>query len=84
MNTIRAFFSLLYHKLVTTIVNDTSSVLAEFKKLEAKIEGAIQNDMAKLGHLTNLSAAIEAAKRDTNAGIDAAYKLLHSVTELTK
>lgn len=84
MNKITALLAAIKAALMDRITADTAILISQLAKLEAKVEKAIAKDLRKLKELTAAEKAIASAKQVTNKNVDAAYKLLHNVTSLTR
>lgn len=63
---------------------DTAELIAHLSKLEAKIEAAIAKDTHKAQGLALQAMQLNSALRSTDANLNAAYKMLHNVSGLTK
>lgn len=66
------------------LTQSVGSLIAQIKKIEAKIEASIAKGERDLAATAAAEAALSQRKADQNTQIDAAYKLLHSVTEMTR
>jgi hypothetical protein len=81
MNTYLARLVALVRNKLTPSAN---TLIANFRKMEAKIEATIAKETARLDGLYRAEIAIKNAKMTANAELDAVYKLLHNLTGLTK
>lgn len=70
--------------VIDKFTTDTAELITELSKLEAKIERSIAKDLKKAEKLSEAAKALNEALLQKDRNLNAAYKLLHNVTELTK
>lgn len=79
-----AFFQRLRLRIIDRFTTDTSELIEKLFKLEAKIEKAIEKDRRKGAMLVEQAALVNQALRNNDRNLNAAYKLLNNVSELTR
>ena len=83
-NRIASFLKSLFAPIANRLTPNTAQVVASVIKLETKLEAAIAKDLVRLGELADLSKLVTAARDKTDSDVNAAYKLLHNVSSLTR
>ena len=84
IDAIAALFNSKIMRLKLRFTQTTAQVVGSIVKLEAKLEAAINKDMIRLNELADLRNLVEAARNKTDNDVNAAYKLLHNVSVLTR
>jgi hypothetical protein len=84
MNKIIALIAALKQRFHDAITPTGGTIVSDIRKIEATIEKAIDKEHRALEKLHNTRLAIEAALGTKNGEIDAAFKLLNTVGNLTK
>lgn len=70
--------------VIDRFTTDTAELIGKFRKLEARIEASIAKDTRKLMQLRQIELSVAAARKAKDASVNAAYKMLHNVSELTR
>lgn len=81
MNT---FFSRLKQRIIDRFTPNAAGLIATVTKMEAKIERTIDKDTRALASLEASRRAIVSTAAVVDADLNAAYKLLHNVSQLTR
>lgn len=76
--------NVLIQRLRDALTPSVGSIVSSISKLEAKLEASIKKELTKLQGLRQLQINVNNQIEVRNRDLDAAYRLLHNVSKVTK
>ena len=81
---IKALIANLKGKLIALIRPDIATIITTIQKAEKHLERIIDDELVKLQELFNLRVSLDYQIDDKNEQLNAAYKVLNSISKVMK